>query len=113
VGQGDGGFSPVRREWWTPARGTPRVGLIGACLGVEGAVAWDQLQGRVATGPVDLLGREVHLRSESAAPRDQGPADPRLRAMPVMGWLRFVDPDEPKNAALPKLKIPPSLATSQ
>ena len=37
------------------------------------------------------------------APGDQGPAGTRLRTMPVMGRLRFIDPDEPKNAALPIL----------
>src|SRR2546429_9711273 len=33
--------------------------------------------------------------------------------MPTMGLLRRIDPVEPKNLALPKAKIPPSVATSQ
>ena len=33
--------------------------------------------------------------------------------MPTMGLLRRIDPVEPKNLALPKVKIPPSVATSQ
>src|SRR6267378_7344474 len=33
--------------------------------------------------------------------------------MPTMGLLRWIDPVEPKNVALPKAKIPPSVATSQ
>src|SRR6267143_2092300 len=36
-----------------------------------------------------------------------------MDAMPTMGWLRWIEPVEPKNLALPKLKIPPSEATSQ
>jgi hypothetical protein len=33
--------------------------------------------------------------------------------MPTIGWLSVIAPVEPKNWASPKLKIPPSLATSQ
>src|ERR1700730_3748662 len=33
--------------------------------------------------------------------------------MPTMGLFSLIDPVEPKNLALPKLKIPPSGATSQ
>jgi hypothetical protein len=74
------------------------VGLVAAGLRVEDAAASDSATGR---------------RRETRGASDQGPADPRLRTSPVMGRLRFIDPDEPKNAALPKVKIPPSLATSQ
>jgi hypothetical protein len=31
----------------------------------------------------------------------------------TIGWLRWMDPVEPKKAPSPKEKIPPSLATSQ
>ncbi len=33
--------------------------------------------------------------------------------MPTIGWFSCSPPVEPKNAALPKAKIPPSDATSQ
>ena len=34
-------------------------------------------------------------------------------AMPTIGWLRWMAPIEPKNGASPKVKMPPSAATSQ
>ncbi len=33
--------------------------------------------------------------------------------MPTMGLFSFIAPVEPKNLAFPKLKMPPSEATSQ
>jgi hypothetical protein len=33
--------------------------------------------------------------------------------MPTIGWTSFVAPAEPKNAASPNVKMPPSDATSQ
>ena len=33
--------------------------------------------------------------------------------MPTIGWFSGVPPVEPKNAASPKVKMPPSLAANQ
>ena len=51
--------------------------------------------GRSGRGTPHLAGRGAH------------PFD----AIPTMGWLSGWPPSEPKNGAVPKLKIPPSEAT--
>jgi hypothetical protein len=43
----------------------------------------------------------------------QYPCPDGVVVMAAMGWFRCMPPVDPKNEASPKLKIPPSAATSQ
>jgi len=64
------------------------------------------------TGHRNRWARKAQGRSEAAQDPDWRPGHAR-QPMPTIGEFRWVPPTEPQNWASPKLKTPPSAATSQ
>ena len=91
--EGEAGFSVARDAAF----------VAGHSLGEYSALA--------ATGSLSITDTARLLRTRGLAMQKAVPVG--VGAMPVMGWLSFMPPVEPKNLASPKAKMPPSEAVSQ